>query len=263
MRSATFVLTSVLSLLATGTNAADPPKKAYLLFPIRTQLQREYFPDPDVRYHMLVHGDSLLDKEGKLDTSGMGFEDPTDAAGLPLRPGDKIRGSVIFAKRPPGATEGSLGRAIVDWAKQTKHVREVPRIVFDDSEWKAAVTFTGDARGVYTDKESEDAVGDDEIRAYPVRTALSCLQSGGADCVVSFRKPYWKDENGTLDEKGRARVKELVGSLKLKERKAIGFVIRGVKDQSVTAWSRFAEKPARELAADMGFKLNGIALVWE
>ena len=49
--------------------AAIPPKKAYLLFPVRTQLQQEFYFNHKEQFYLLVHGDSLIDGDGAATTS--------------------------------------------------------------------------------------------------------------------------------------------------------------------------------------------------
>ena len=241
-------------------SAADPPKQAYLLFPIRTQLQQEVFFHPNERYYLMVHGESLLDGEGKLDASQLDFDSLTDDIGRirEVRPGDKIRSEVFYAKEPPRAGNHLLNLAILGWACDSGYEPHSSITFIGDGDWKAAVKITDDARGLSPEKGREDAVGDEDIRVYPVRTALSRLRSNEAECVISFRRPYGKDASGTLDEKARARIKELVDSLKLKERKRVQFGIRVKVDGNEKAADRFIDKTAQELSDELGFKCYGV-----
>src|SRR5262249_30793333 len=147
-------------------------------------------------------------------------------------PGDTIRTHLVFAKEPPEATSQMVNLAVLGWAWENGYARPTPTTIIGDSDWKAAVRLTNDARGLYGEKDDEDSVGDEAVRVYPVRTALCRLQSSEADCVVSFPRPYDKDTTGTLDEKTKDRVKELVAGLKLKERKRVEFCIRMKRDRN-------------------------------
>lgn len=244
--------------------AADPPAKAYLLFPVRTQLQQEISFDPSVRYYLLVHGDSLITADGKLDALQLDFADLSDDIGhfRVLRKGDKIVANVIFANRPPEPAARLLKFAIHGWAMEMGYMERVPIHVIGDSDWNAATKLTNDSRGLFEEDESEDAVGDDVVRAYPVRTALSRLQFSEANCVVSFRQPFRKDSTGTLDEKARDRIRDLVDSLKLKERHRIQFSIQVKDDVNAKAVAQFSDTTARELTDAMGFKDYSVLKDW-
>jgi hypothetical protein len=254
------VVFSWLALVAASwparASAAEPAGKAYLLFPIRTELQRQFLFEPTERYYLLVHGDSLLDADGKVDPSRLNFRDLDDDIGRVriVRPGDRIRALLVFAKSPPETADRLVNYAVLGWALHRRFERHTLSTTIGGRDWRAAVRLTRDARGLYEETEEEKVVGDETVRVYPVRTALSRLQTGSADCVVSFPQPYDKNTSGTVDEKTKARIKELVGSLRLKTVKSIEFAIRMKPDADQKAVDRFTDKTAGELKEMLGAK---------
>jgi hypothetical protein len=263
----TFLVTIVLIAVAASCRSeslgAEPPRQAYLLFPVRTQLQRELYFNRHVRYYLLVHGDSLIDADGKVDSDRLDFERLNDDLG-PVRvilPGQTISASLILGEepRPPEPAARLVNMAIMGWAREAGFDRHVPTTIGGDSVWKAAVRLAGDARGLYEEKEDEDSIGDDTVRVYPVRTALSRLISAEADCVVSFPQPYGEDATGELDEKSKERVKELVESLKLEKRSRVQFLIWMKHDVNRKAVDTFTEKTARELWRELEFENFSVA----
>jgi len=235
-------------------SAADPPQKAYLLFPIRTELQKNCLFKPSVCYYLLVHGDSLLDADGKLDPSRLNFDDLSQDIGYfpTVQKGDTIGAVLIFAKQPPRAAARLLNLAVLGWAIASGYERHVLATDIGDREWKAAVKLTKDVRGLYKEENDENAVGDDTVRVYPVRTALSRLHAANADCVVWFPKAYDKDATGTLDDQTTTKVKNLIASLKIKDFKRVEFGILLKPDADGKAVKRFTDKTAGELAKILG-----------
>jgi hypothetical protein len=266
MRLSHAVLASAIAVVSclTQVPAADPPKKAYLIFPVRTKLQQEVFFEKSQRYYLLVHGDSLIDSDEKLDPALLNFDDLSNDIGrvLILQKGDTISAQLLFAKEPPRAADRLVNMAILGWARERGFDRHVPSTVIGDREWKTAVRLTGDARGLFAEKESEDPIGDEDVRVYPVRTALSRLQCYGSECVVVFPRPYGKDATGALDDKVKARAKGLVDSLKLKERKQVMFGIWMADDVNGKAVGHFTKTTARDLADALGFKDYSVLQKW-
>jgi len=239
--------------------AVGRAKKAYLLFPIRSDLQKNYLFDPTECYYLMVYGGGLIDADGKLDPSGLNFDDLRRDLNLrrDLGPvsgkGNKIRADAIFAKRPPNAADRLLIQAVIGWSHEGGFGRPSAITIIGDHDWKAAIKLTGDIRGLYEEERVENAVGDEAVKVYPVRTALSRLRTDNADCVVSFPKPFGKDATGTLDEQTTAKVKELVASLKIKEIKSVAFGIReNLDDLNEKACKHFTDKTAPELAKIFG-----------
>ena len=256
-----------LSLLAVAPQQpqvppANPPKKAYMVFTIRTQLQRQYLFKTDEQYYLLIHGDSLVDSQGKIDPARLDFDEWSRAFARADRnwTGDILRIDLVFAKQPPEATVRWIRLALDGWAKVDGF--EATHIVtnISDMNWKRAARLTGNVRGFYEELESEDAVGDESIRVYPVRTILSRQIIGDdIDCVVLFPRPFDKHSTGTLNDESKARVKELVATLKLKERKRISIGIWLKDDANEEAVRRFSKKTAPELAKELGFENCNVA----
>lgn len=257
---------AVLLLLATilglqpNSFAADPPKKAYLLFPVRTQLQRDYLFSSTTRYYLMVYGSSMIDEKGKLDASLLNFEDLSNDLGRIRFIGkdDSLQANLIFEKEPSEANERLLSLGILGWKQAMNYDQREPITIIGDMEWKSAIQLAGDSRGLFTENEIENAVGDAPIRIYPVRTVLSRIRTG-ADCVISFTQPYGEDATGLVDEKTKSHIKELVDSLKLKERKSVEFSIRFKKNANGKAVVKFTKETSKDLAKELGFKLHSVA----
>lgn len=253
---------SLLAVAATGQQPqANPPQKAYLFFTIRTQLQRQYFFNTDEQYYLLIHGDSLVDGQGKIDPSRLDFEMLSREVARPDRnwTGDILRVDLVFAKKPSEAAVRWIKVALDAWAKADGFEATNFTTITGDIDWERAVRLTDNQRGFYTEMENEDAVGDESIRVFPIRTILSRQMSGDVDCVVLFPRPFGKDADGTLNADSKARVKELVEKLQLKERKRIQFGIWLNDASNLKAVNHFTEKTGPALAKELGFEYYSIA----
>lgn len=244
----------------------EKPKKAYLLFPIRTELQKQVLFDEGEKYHLIVHGDGLLDDKGHIDAAGLNFDDLTNdlGPGRLVFKGDKIDARVILEGNPSESTRRFLLMAVMGWAREMDFERHVPTSVGGRRVWENIVKVVGDQRGLIDEDESEDAVGDDVVKVYPVRTLLSRLQGGdNDDCVVVFQKVFDKDATGTLDDKTKTKVKELVESLKIKDLDQVGFGVRMTRDANRIAVADFQNAVVKELPPILGVKSFSFARRYE
>jgi RNA polymerase sigma factor (sigma-70 family) len=92
----------------------------------------------------------------------------------------------------------------------------------------------------------EPATSNKLAQAYPVRSELSRHFTSGADCAVLIL-PSLDNEGGTIPQKVRDAVKEVVGKLKLARKKRVTFVMRHVMKEEerqplINAFHRFAKE---------------------
>jgi hypothetical protein len=234
----------------------EKPKKAYLLFKVRTQLQKDILFEQGERYHLLVHGDGLLDDKGHIDTSLLNFDDLTkDTFPRFILQGDKVDAQIILEGEHPEATRDFLQMAVMGWAREMGYERHVPSSIGGGRVWADTIKIVGDRRGYIDEEETEDAIGDDKVKVYPVRTRLSRLRTADDDCVVIFQDIFDKDTTArVLDEKTKAKIKELVDSLRIKELDQVSFTIKMTRDANRDAVSAFEKAVIKELPSLLGVK---------
>jgi hypothetical protein len=115
---------------------------------------------------------------------------------------------------------------------------------FRDEDWKQMTAAADQGRA---DAE-EPATGNDLVKVYPVRTALSRQLTFNADCVVDIVPPLEGQGDG-LKPGVREAIRVAVGQLKLPRKDRVQFrVHRGSEE----AHGRF-ETTATDLAKSLGF----------
>jgi hypothetical protein len=248
-----------ISLFWQPASAVELSKKAYVLFPVRTELLRQYLFDPNVRFLLLVCGDALVDPAGNIVASRFDFAALIKEMNTWRGPKDVIEAELIFAKNPPRMAARMLNLAILGLAMDMGYERHVPKTRTGNYSWKLGARLTGDARGLYREDATEDPVGDESVRVYPVRSALSRLRTHEADCVVSFLKPFDKGSTGKLDDNTKAKVKEMLLSLKLKSLKRVEIGIRTKRDANQKAIDRFEHETVPELKR-LGLPITSVAI---
>lgn len=95
--------------------------------------------------------------------------------------------------------------------------------------------------------------GDEIVRVYPVRTALSRFLTQNADCVVDILPPFGK-ETQLLDLKLRNSLQNYLPRVEVKEKGRIMFRVSTDRDAR-NALDRFVNTGShRELAQSVGYK---------
>ena len=193
-------------------------RKSYLLFPIRTQLQREFLFKKNMRFLLVVNCDEMTDTDRKIDSRRLNFEDKDFEAVNVWRSEIDSIGYELFAEKgceTLGASRGGFDHRFD--ARSGFDDTKTIGTISGDSDWKSMIKMLGDKRGLITENLDENGAGDESVRAYPVRTILSRNSANDVDLVISFPQVLEKDIPEKLDEKTVAKVKSLVASLKLKE----------------------------------------------
>lgn len=100
----------------------------------------------------------------------------------------------------------------------------------------------------------EDAVGNKYVDVYPVRTFLSRLYTGGADCVVHVKPRFAEDFGGSLPRGVRTSMRIFASKVKFESKKKVMFVFYYSPGKGDEAKKWFFEEGVEEMTAILGFK---------
>lgn len=208
----------------------------FAVFPIKTALQRRKLgimdderPKPAV--YVIINGLSVVNDAGMIDETALNM----DALRKSLTPdADGQSGFVQFNtiynlipsrnhSRNQNATE------LVRWGLEGfgkdigfKSARSSMTFVNDGSfDWDKEIALANEENAAQAD-ESEDPIGDDRVRVYPVRTALSRLLTH-TDCVVEFMSPPNEDGETLLSQSVRDAIQKYVDRANLRRKNSISF----------------------------------------
>lgn len=100
-------------------------------------------------------------------------------------------------------------------------------------------------------------MGDRSFGVFPVRTPLSRFLLDNANCCVWIRTPISHKYHGEVSAEERRLLAERIDQLMLPKRITIAFQI-SVNNGSEQASRAFAEKTAKDLAEQLGFKNSSV-----
>jgi peroxiredoxin len=187
---------SILVVLAIHGGAApaetgEPAAKNYVLFPIKTDLQRRLLPGADAFLLLDVAG-CVRDK--KFDLQQIDKEEFQRAlAALVRQTGlakPRLHLRFLYVDVSLDAEETKrMESAILTLCRQSGFAKIVTSGAFGGASRHDRVALI--ARLVDDDNPAESTIEDDLVRAYPVRTKLSRLLFGNAatDCFIELRQP--------------------------------------------------------------------------
>jgi RNA polymerase sigma factor (sigma-70 family) len=237
---------------APANSAEGAVGKNYLVFPIKTELQRAllqgYRDARTARAMVLLDGMSLVRPDGSVDSTALDFV----ALRRVLKPhagkGHGLFVNVYFLAGTSADASQLVCWALEGFGRQAGFEKaQATQTRFNDRsyDWKkkTAAVGKGQAEG------DEPATGDGLVKVYPVRTALS-RQLTGADCVVDILPPLEGEGDG-LKPAVRESIRVQVGRLNLPRK---GHVLFRIRRGSGEASQRFVEATAESLAESLGFK---------
>lgn len=253
----------LLALACAPTAQPDPkepagPPKPYVIFTVRTQLQREVLFPAREQFVVALHGGALFGRDGRLQAERLRPDQMrADLGGVsPLGGRDAARIDTHLAASPAPAERRLLELAMKGWAREAG-LADAAYATFsaDRDRWPDVLKATGGRTGAVADKEEEGGAGDGPAKAYPVRTALSryALPGGDAACVVRLR-PLAKGFDGRLDAATRKAVAAAVRKLDPSRKGTLYFAVslEGGGDVGAEA-ARLVSGAGADLAKELGF----------
>jgi hypothetical protein len=231
--------------------AQEPP--AHLIYPVKTDLQRELAP---AQANLIVFLDTTdVLKDNRIALDALKLQDIRKAL-LPHKAGDTKLHFTLFFKKSDGdqsQAQNVLRYTLIGFG----HEAGFPKVTGfghypnTDISWAAYVAaFTGKPRQPAGD---EPASADAGVKVYPVRTELSRCLTSDADCAVVIVPSLAKDQ-GAIPEKVRAAAGDMVGKLKLAHKKRVSFYLRHVPDEDKQQLSNEFYK----LAEGLGFEASSV-----
>jgi hypothetical protein len=210
------------------SRAQEPP--TYLIYPVKTELQRELAP---ARANLLVILDTTSAvKDSRIALDALQLQNLGKAL-LPHKKGDtKLHFTLFF---PKGDSEQFQAQNVLRYALMGfGHETGFPKVTaygqWPNTEitWAEHIaTLTGKARQAVGD---EPASGNDLVKVYPVKTELSRYLTSDADCAVVVVGSLAK-EQGVIPQRVRETTAELVGKLKLPHKRRVSFYLGHVPDE--------------------------------
>jgi hypothetical protein len=243
-----------LVFFVSGSLGAAEPEKQYVVFPVRTELQRELY-GPNSRFHIVLHGNALFDKDGKLDTAALPVDDLQADIRVSRHPKDTLSvGTEYYKSSAPAHARRLLEVTMKGLALEEGY----PEINYYGSinpsdAWKALMARTKGDRGTIDEDGVEDAVENQTVRAYPIRTVFSRWRLDDSDCYVAFKAPLGKDFDGIITPQMAKHVKVALDKLALKARGQIHLAIRHQPDSDVKLTRRFCFETGPAFAKTLGF----------
>ncbi len=199
--------------------------KNFVVLPVTTELQRACGPKyADAKVFVLINGMALLNEDETLNAAALDFQELRKAVKGFFRAGE--RGTTIYLacrlppKDPNANPYGVLLPSVTGkvrswpgkyWVTATVHYR-----------WKYANkwdSFVADltAQPPQGEPQDEPALGDDQVKVYPVRTPLSrYLYGDNVDCVIRIVPPIEEAKSGVV-----LTMKQCVDQLKLKQKRGV------------------------------------------
>jgi RNA polymerase sigma factor (sigma-70 family) len=241
--------------VAARKDEEDKPPK-YFIRLVKTDLQRALAPmQTDV--YVLLDGDPAL-VDGKIIMGNLNLEELWKALAKHKKADTKLHLTLFFQHIDSDADhvkdQEMLRLAMIGFA----HWRGFSKVSAFVSTGPATLDWKK-AASPFTNKVREP---DDEVpgttnklaKAYPVRSDLSRYLTSGADCAVLIL-PSLEEEGGTLPQKVRDAVTDVVGKVKLARKKRVLFVLKhvmNVKDRQplINALGEFAK--------EIGFEENEV-----
>ena len=244
--------------------ASEPKDGNYLVFPVKTDLQRLLLSwrgdTKDSKAVVLVNGSAIV-KGSTIDSSAL------DLAALrkELSPySDRENGTVHFDIRFGQSISGFDRKAsgMLMWALEgfgrNAGFRNSIVTLGGYFEWEET-TRSINEKGNQHDGD-EDGVGNDLLKVYPTRTLLTRYLTSNADCVVDIFEPLEREGQFTNDPRIRDAVQGYLQKVKPSHWDGIYFRIRG-NNASKEVSNKFIEVESKVLADSLGFKKKYVSSV--
>jgi hypothetical protein len=244
----------------------DPTKTNYLVFPAKspdelTELQRtlEHRGKPVPNYRVIINASPAVRADRTIDL--------TDWTSLEKAIHERVRVKVGNQKYRIAITVAFYGRCPADadrhflyWAMKGMamdfgydEIVVGGSINTDPDAWANDIKMKRAYDQIGKGQDKEPAVGDGLVSVYPVRTPYSRHVLRGADCVVDIKRPFDRDDDGTLSKDQETAIVKAIEQLKLPSKGVICFRITG-KFGASQAIRTFSNETGSQLAKKLGFK---------
>jgi hypothetical protein len=224
----------------------------YLVFPVKTELQRLLVHRQDAKVFVALNGTGLRSEDDVDETVLKAIR--ADLGRIASK-GDAVQFSIFFGKSSGGFNPRAMREALRNLALDLG-LEALAREV----EWRNDVVTWKDRlatieEGLPDMPGAEEAgIGDSAAKTYPVRTRLSRYLTQGADCVVDILKPL----AGDGDEETCEVIRSSVSKLAILRKMHISFRVHsppdgnGARDQIMGELKRLAES--------LGFNVDSVTL---
>jgi hypothetical protein len=266
------------------TAQKETGEPSFFAVPIRTELQRQL-----IAHGKQVQAMVVLNGFGTIGKRGVDRMRALDILALrralaAIKTGDP-NASVVFVIGFLGASPPDMQQTLSDEQKRlTQECGDLAKeaklrvvqisgaFIGTPGAWPKAADA---AKAIDPTKETaaEAAVGDADVRVFPVRTKVTELltdwsQGGnptGADCVVYLKKPIDPCNNPLIGAELEAHISDAIKKLNLPRKNRIDYHLVVVTPNHA-AWqrahdaimNRFVGKEADQLTARLGFKSNSV-----
>lgn len=255
-------LIALLLLPAVSAQSAEPEN--FILFALPTNLHRECF-FPDDEFVLYIDGTKLIDANDKIDPARLPTTELEMAFNgvyrLPRRP--EMQAWMFVDRDISHETARFVSHAVRGIANRKQLECDLVAEI-QGGDWDELTKRCGGQRGRYhkDDAVTEDGVGDEHIRAYPVKTVISRYRSN-ASCVVFFPDPIGAQATGELSGDARREIKALIKQLngelidRVKLRYEIRLPLEAANGRQVV--EQLLKKDGLELARELGFESCSVA----
>jgi RNA polymerase sigma factor (sigma-70 family) len=235
--------------------------RGYLILPVTTELQRTFLDwDRDTaRAIVLLDGVSLVRPDGSVDGKALDFAGLREALQPYRGKGHTIVLNAWFRDPTSSPVEG---RRVLAWALEgfSRHAGFAKVRVSET--FLAATDYDWEKKTAGAEKgpvnADEPATGNALVKVYPVRTALSRLQTD-ADCVAEILPLLEARGDDQLKPGVREALRLYIERLRLPHKELVAFRVRVRPDESGReAAERFRKTTAEPLARSLGFKTYSV-----
>jgi len=257
MRTPAFVVVLIWASIAAGQSPSKTGRGNYLVFPVRTELQRLVLFDKHTKYYVLVNGSAAIAVDQAIDPKAIDFSRlEKDLMREPfLKDDTSVRISVAYDRSPP-----EEGRKLLYYALTGvgHHLFKEIKVVSDigGDRWKTALAIVKESGMPMQDTGEEFAIADGLPMVYPVRTLLSRFILTNADCVVVIGEPRGRAPEPKVIAKQEKRIAEAVGKLKLNNKDRLVWYFGESPREPEEAKEFFAI--TSELTKKLGFKSRSV-----
>lgn len=203
----------------------------HLIYPVKTDLQRELTPTGTTLFVLIDTTELLKDNPVALN-SGL------RKSLLSHKAADtQLHFQLFVPWNPPGQRrDPNLRYALIGFGHETGFTKVTASLLHMNTEitWnKYVASFASKPGQTVGDEPPLVGMG---VKVYPVRTELSRCLSSGADCVVMIEPVLIKKP-----EKLQAELGNLIGQLKLPQKKRVTFDLSQVPDKERQNMNKLAE----------------------
>jgi len=241
---------AIFAIALTGRHTAARPDEpgsmpSYLIYPVKTELQRELAPANADVFVLLDTTDALV--ENKVAPSALRLADLRNELLLHKKVTTKLHFTLFFKRSDADRRQSQnfLRHALIGFGQELGFPKVSADGYYSNTEisWnELRESFAGKGRQSEGD---EPASKNDFIRVFSVQTHLSKFLTSNADCAVVVDSSI-KMDDGFIPPKVWEATAELLSKIKLDQRKKVSFHVghlssRNRQELLLTNFQRFAE----------------------